>query len=224
VSSDPIVLNRELLSPENSARAMEMFRAAGLTVSTPEQRAASLEATLRDWSPARDVWVFGYGSLMWNPAFEHVERRASRLGGWHRRFCLWNTFGRGSPEAPGLTLALESGGSCAGVALRIAAAQVRSELTLLWNREMLFGSYVPRWVRLASPDGPIDAVTFIANRAHDRYAGRLPLERVAQLLARARGPLGGSREYLEQTVAELDKLGIRSGTMHALLRAVNAVT
>src|SRR5262249_42879898 len=117
VSSDPIVLSRETLSPENSAKAAEMFRAAGFTVSTPEQRAASLDTTLRDWSPERDVWVFGYGSLMWNPAFEHVERRASRLGGWHRRFCLWNTFGRGSPEAPGLTLALASGGSCAGRAL-----------------------------------------------------------------------------------------------------------
>ena len=80
-----------------------------------------------------DFWVFGYGSLMWNPAFHHAEQRAARLAGWHRSFCFWNTFGRGSPENPGLTLALESGGSCLGVALRIAAADVRSELGVLWN-------------------------------------------------------------------------------------------
>jgi len=218
------VLRRELLLPENSARALEFFRAAGIEVSTPEARAASLEAMLARVEPGSDVWVFGYGSLMWNPAFHHVEQRTARAAGWHRRFCLWNTFGRGSAENPGLTLALESGGSCLGLGLRVAAAQVREELTLLWNREMLMGSYLPRWVRCATPEGPVDALTFVANRANERYAGRLPLARVAERLARARGPLGGAREYLERTVAELERHGARDGAMHALLRAVNEVT
>ena len=218
------VLRRELLLPENSARAVELFRNAGIVVSTPEARAASLDATLARVEAGRDVWVFGYGSLMWNPAFHHVEQRIARAAGWHRRFCLWNTFGRGSRENPGLTLALESGGSCIGLALRVAAAQVREELTLLWNREMLMGSYLPRWVRLATADGAVDAVTFVANRANERYAGRLPVARVARLLARSRGPLGEGREYLERTVAELERHGARDGDMHALLRAMNAVT
>jgi glutathione-specific gamma-glutamylcyclotransferase len=221
--SDGFPLRRELLLPENLERASELFRAAGLEVTSPEARTASLEATLERVGPGDDVWVFGYGSLMWNPAFHHVERTPARLAGWHRRFCLWNTFGRGSPERPGLTLALESGGSCAGLALRIAASEVRSELTVLWNREMLTGSYLPRWVRLASPAGPIAAVTFVANRAHARYAGRLPREQVAHYLAHARGPLGDAREYLERTVAELVRHGARDGSMHALLRAVRSL-
>jgi cation transport protein ChaC len=221
--SDGFPLRREHLLPENLERAAELFRAAGLEIASPEERAASLEATLERVTQGQDVWVFGYGSLMWNPAFHHAELLHARLAGWHRRFCLWNTFGRGSPEKPGLTLALESGGSCAGVALRIAAPDVRSELTVLWNREMLTGSYLPRWVRLASPAGPIPAVTFVANRAHPRYAGRLPSEQVARFLAHARGPLGESREYLERTVAELERHGARDGSMHALLRAVRSL-
>jgi cation transport protein ChaC len=222
--SDSFRLRREHLLPENAGVAAELFRAAGLVILSPEARAASLDATLERVAPDEDVWVFGYGSLMWNPAFHHAEQRPARLAGWHRSFCLWNTFGRGSPENPGLTLALECGGSCLGVALRIAASDVRSELTVLWNREMLSGSYLARWVRLASPAGPIAAVTFVANRGHDRYAGRLPVARIAELLARARGPLGESREYLEQTVAELQRHGARDGAMHALLRAVRELT
>ncbi|HKC51397.1 MAG TPA: gamma-glutamylcyclotransferase, partial [Myxococcota bacterium] len=164
--SDSLRLLREHLLPENAARAAELFRAVGLVITSPEARAASLDATLERVAAGQDVWVFGYGSLMWNPAFHHVERLPARLAGWHRSFCLLNTFGRGSPESPGLTLALEPGGSCLGVALRIAASEVRGELTVLWNREMLSGSYLPRWVRLGGSAGPIAAVTFVANRAH----------------------------------------------------------
>jgi len=163
-------------------------------------------------------WVFGYGSLMWNPAFHHVESRPARVRGWHRRFCLWNTFGRGTPENPGLMLALERGGSCAGLVLRVAAEAVRSELGVLWNREMITGAYEPRWVRLFSDGEPIEAVTFVANRAHPRYAGKLEVREIARRMATASGPLGASRDYLESTVAELDRLGLRDGAMHALLR------
>ena len=109
-------------------------------------RRLARERHSRSVAPDQDVWVFGYGSLMWNPAFHHVELRPARLHGWHRSFCLWNTFGRGSPEKPGLMLALQPGGACAGVALRIAADAVPSELGVLWNREMLTGAYLPRWV------------------------------------------------------------------------------
>jgi cation transport protein ChaC len=214
-------LTRERLLALDDLRVAELFRDHGFM--SAEDRTASLESTLADVAPDRDVWVFGYGSLMWNPAFHHVELRPARLHGWHRKFCLWNTFGRGSPEKPGLMLALERGGACAGVALRIDAAQVRSELGVLWNREMLTGAYLPRWVRLTSAEGPVDAVTFVVNRAHPRYTGRLPPERVVQLLAHARGPLGECREYLEQTVAELARRGARDGAMHALLRAVRAL-
>jgi len=216
-----MALTREQLLLVNDARVAEMFR--DHRIMSAEDRAASLAATLADVAPTQDVWVFGYGSLMWNPAFHHAELRPARVHGWHRSFCIWNTFGRGSPEKPGLTLALERGGACAGVAIRIAAEQVPSELGVLWNREMLTGSYLPRWVRLRTAAGPVAALTFVVNRGHPRYAGRLPQERVAQLLAHARGPLGESREYLEQTVAELARHGAKDGAMHALLRAVRRV-
>jgi cation transport protein ChaC len=215
-----MALRREHLLPEIAARITEAIRGLGADVLSAEQRAESLRETLARVPAGGDVWVFGYGSLMWNPAFHHVESRAARAAGWHRSFCLWNTFGRGTPENPGLTLALERGGSCAGLALRIEAAQVESELGILWNREMITGAYAPRWLRLRSEAGDVDAVTFVANRASSRYAGRLPLAETARLMARARGPLGACREYLESTVAELERMAVRDGAMHALLRAV----
>jgi len=215
-----MALRRESLLPGSVERIAAVFQAAGEALLSAEQRAASLREILADVAPGRDVWVFGYGSLMWNPAFNHVETRPARAAGWHRRFCVWNTFGRGTPENPGLTLALERGGSCAGLALRVAAADVESELGVLWNREMLTGTYEPRWLRLRSIDGEIPALSFVANRAHARYAGRLPLPELARRMARARGPLGAARDYLESTVTELDRMGARDGAMHALLRAV----
>jgi cation transport protein ChaC len=213
-----MALRREMLTDENAGAIAAIFANSGFTPLPLEERAASLAATLERVAPGRDVWVFGYGSLMWNPAFHHVESRPARVRGWHRRFCLWNTFGRGTPENPGLMLALERGGSCAGLALRVAAEAVRSELGVLWNREMITGAYEPRWVRLLADGEPIEAVTFVANRAHPRYAGKLEVREIARRMATASGPLGASRDYLESTVAELDRLGLRDGAMHALLR------
>jgi cation transport protein ChaC len=216
-----VALRREDLTEANVAAVAAIFRNSGYEPSTPEERAASLETTLAQVRPGTDVWVFGYGSLMWNPAFHHVESRAARLHGWHRRFCLWNTFGRGTPENPGLMLALERGGSCTGLALRVAAEAVRSELSVLWNREMITGAYRPRWVRLASESGPVEAVTFVVNRAHPRYTGKLELREIARRMATASGPLGKSRDYLESTVAELERLGLRDRALHALLQELN---
>jgi cation transport protein ChaC len=218
-----MALRREMLTEENAAAIAAIFKNSGFTPLTPEERAVSLAATLERVPADSDVWVFGYGSLMWNPAFHHVESRPAQLRGWHRRFCLWNTFGRGTPENPGLMLALERGGSCLGRALRVAADAVRSELAVLWNREMITGAYTPRWVRVASPDGGIEALTFVVNRAHPRYTGKLELREIAARMATASGPLGACREYLESTVAELDRLGLRDGAMHELLRVVQSL-
>ena len=107
---------------------------------------ADLDATLASHPPGEDVWLFGYGSLMWNPAIEFAERRAGAVHGWHRRFCLWLHMGRGSPDNPGLMLALERGGRCAGMLFRIPAADARDELLLAWRRELFTGAYRSRWV------------------------------------------------------------------------------
>jgi glutathione-specific gamma-glutamylcyclotransferase len=177
-------------------------------LSEPEVR-ASLAGMLAAPEAPREVWVFAYGSLMWNPAFHFVERRVGLVHGFHRRFCLWTHLGRGSPDAPGLMLALEPGGSCRGVVYRIAADAVQSELEIIWLREMLGRSYLPRWVPVRTPAGAVRAVAFTINRLNERYAGRLPEERVAATIAGASGHLGPCSEYLFNTVAHLEALGIR---------------
>lgn len=172
-----------------------------------EELAAKLAATLAA-REGRETWVFGYGSLMWNPAFHYAERRVGRIHGFHRRFCLWTHAGRGTPENPGLTLALERGGSCQGIAFRIAEHEAETELGIVFKREMVSGAYAPRWITVRTEDGMIRAVTFVINHAHDRYAGLLPEDRVAEVIASAAGPLGACAEYLHNTVEHLDELGI----------------
>ncbi len=190
---------------------------------TPEERRESRRRIVAALAPGEDAWVFGYGSLMWNPAMRFAERRAARLHGWHRAFCLWAPIGRGTPENPGLVLGLDLGGSCHGIAYRIAAADIETELDLLWQRELVSNdSYRPRWVPLKTEEGAIKAIGWTINRGGNRYAGRLPLEEVARHMAIAEGSLGTSREYLRATVAGLDALGIREGALHEILALVRA--
>lgn len=187
---------------------------------TDEERATSRARILADVGPDEDVWVFGYGSLMWNPAFHYVESRSGQLHGWHRSFCLWTPIGRGSPENPGLVLGLDRGGSCCGIAYRVAAKDRDSELPVLWRREMVADGYHPRWVTVRSREGSIRAITWVINREGDRYAGKLPIDTITRHLATAGGRLGSSREYLENTVAHLDELGIRERPLHEIRNEV----
>ncbi len=177
---------------------------------------ASLQSMLRAPDAPRETWVFGYGSLIWNPAFHFVEQQIGVIHGYHRRFCLWTHLGRGSPDRPGLILALEPGGSCRGVTYRVAADAVESELDIVWRREMVGGSYIPRWVPVRTPTGVVRAVTFVMNRANERYAGRLSEETVAQAIAKATGQLGPCSDYLFNTVAHLAALGIHDRPLERL--------
>jgi cation transport protein ChaC len=162
------------------------------------------------------IWVFAFGSLIWNPAFHYVERRTARIHGFHRQFCLWSHIGRGSPERPGLMLSLESGGSCTGVAYRIATRAAATELDVIWRREMFMLSYRPVWTTAHTPKGPEPAIAFTANRAHERYAPGLGFEQVASHLATGAGPMGRCCDYLFDTVAHLRQLGIRDRRLEAL--------
>lgn len=217
----PLRLRRDLFREENLAPLVERMRANGMPVLSAEEREARWQETRAALGERCDVWVFAYGSLMWNPAFEHVEQRAARVRGWHRRFCLWSTFGRGTLERPGLMLALEPGGSCAGLALRIAEPAVESELRIVWMREMITGGYHARIVPWADDEGePRRALAFVANRTSPRYAGRLREEECARHIAAACGVLGSSRAYLTSLVGALRAHGLRDAHMRRLARLV----
>jgi len=213
-------LEREHFTDENLERFAAWMRSQGATVLSAAEREASLRTILAEAPAGEDVFVFGYGSLMWNPAFRHAETRSAWLHGWHRSFCLWNVFGRGTVQSPGLMLALEPEGACHGVALRIEAAHVADELGVLWRREMITGGYDARWVTLEAGDETLRAVTFVANRASTRYAGRIAEEEAIAYLARAKGPLGTSRAYVESLVEHLDALGLLDEAMRRLCRAL----
>lgn len=191
------------------------------------ERRASRDAILAERPPGSPVWIFGYGSLIWNPAFEFVEQRAGRLYGYHRSFCLRTPIGRGSPDCPGLVLGLDRGGSCTGIAFRIDEsdpAVLEEELDVIWSREMLAGSYRPTWVRLYGKDGPFHAVAFVMRRDCERYAGNLTPHHTAEIIARAAGPLGPCRDYLHKTLDALHALGFRDRKLEDLSRRVDELT
>ena len=163
-----------------------------------------------------DIWVFGYGSLMWNPGFRHCEARSALLRGWHRSFCVYSHRYRGTPEKPGLVLGLDRGGACRGLAFRIARSDVREAMEYLWEREMTGGVYQLRDLALETPDGPIRARAFVVDRRHKNYAGRLSTEETARLILQGIGGRGHCREYLENPVRHLEELGLLDGPLHRL--------
>jgi cation transport protein ChaC len=215
-------LRREDFTPERVRRIADAAIARGaLPLMSEEARRASLKA-IRDSVPSgAKAWVFGYGSLMWNPAINVIDSRKAHVRGYHRTFCLKLEVGRGAPEKPGLMLGIDRGGSCTGMAHCVAAEQVESELSILWMREMLSGVYEPRWVNADVEGlGRTRALAFVINRYHPRYEGVLEEAVAAQRIADASGLLGSNREYLYRTVQHLDEFGIEDGPMHSLERRV----
>ena len=186
------------------------------------ERAAQIEAILARAPRPRRIWVFAFGSLIWNPAFHFVERRTARIHGFHRQFCLWARAGRGSPERPGLMLSLEPGGSCSGVAYRLAGSAAATELDVLWRREMATKAYRPVWTTAHTARGAEPAIAFSANRGHERYAPGLEDNAVARYLATGAGPMGRCCDYLFDTVAHLRQLGIRDRRLEAIEAKVRA--
>ncbi len=173
---------------------------------------------------AGDVWVFGYGSLMWRPCFAYAERATAVLASYRRTFSAWTLKARGTPAAPGLGLALEEAvGSCHGVAYRLAAGEIPAGLAALWEREMLTSIYLPRWLTLTVDGGTISAITFVADKSNVQYAGPLPVDEQAAIIAAAHGELGSCRDYLANTVVELAALGIDEPDLAALLQQVDAI-
>lgn len=173
-----------------------------------------------DCVPRGELWVFGYASLMWSPDFPHAERRAGMLHGYHRSLCIYSHRHRGTPEVPGLVMGLCRGGSCWGVAFRVPARKVEHALETLWDREMVNRVYQPRVVPVRFETQTVAAVTFVADASHRQFAGRLSLPETARLVAQGCGQRGENIEYLAQTVAHMDALGVRDGHLHQVLGAV----
>ncbi len=209
-----MVLTRESLQ---SGLMRDLWNASGQKSRclSEEELDTSVDQTLAELEAADDPWVFGYGSLIWNPLLHYIERQPALMRGYHRRFCLWSRTGRGTPENPGLVLGLDRGGSCRGIAYRIDRAVVREEFRLLWRREMIAMSYCPKWIAVNTVEGEVKALAFVMNREHPNYAGHLSIEQTASVLATAVGRLGSARDYLLQTIAGLQQHGVRD---HHLIR------
>lgn len=172
------------------------------------------------------LWVFAYGSLMWNPGFDFDEVRRAHLPGFARRFALSTPIGRGTPECPGLVLTLErdADSDCEGLAFRIPGTLVDAESRLLWRREMITGAYRPALLPLHTPQGTVQALVLTANTAHPQHCNDLSMQDTATTIAHAGGRIGSNREYLDQLVAQCRVLGIADGYVDALHALVEAET
>lgn len=186
----------------------------GTSEHTPAEFEAMAQDLLGQYAP-QDLWVFAYGSLIWNPEFEFEERRSATAFGWHRSFCLTLTRWRGTRELPALMLALDRGGSCQGVAYRLPAQDHCKQIGLLLVREIDANppTNVARWIWVKTESGTLRALAFVAARDGKAYAGKLPMDKVARVLARAAGHWGSAAQYLFRTVTMLKEQGIRDRNM-----------
>jgi cation transport protein ChaC len=171
--------------------------------------------------PPGDFWIFGYGSLMWDPGFPHLAARPARIMGYHRALCLYSNRYRGTDERPGLVLGLDRGGSCLGRAYLVAEADGPEIARYLDDREMLGEVYDPRWVEMRFPDGSrARAYAYVADRHHPHYAGKLTPEEAADFILQGCGERGTCLDYLTSTVQHMDELGIADSALHELLDLV----
>ena len=190
---------------------------------TPDEIAAMADTVLAGKRQG-PLWLFAYGSLIWKPDFEHAESVAAAARGWHRSFCLKLTRWRGTREVPALMMALDRGGSCGGLAYRLPDEDHRGQVVRLLMRETDGNPpmNVARWVTVQTAAGPLQALAFVASPAGRAYAGRLPHEEVARILATAAGHWGSAAQYLYNTVAKLEESGIRDRNLWRLQALVAA--
>jgi glutathione-specific gamma-glutamylcyclotransferase len=161
-----------------------------------------------------DFWVFGYGSLMWRPGFAFVGREVARVRGYHRALCVYSHVHRGTPELPGLVLGLDRGGSCRGIAFRVAAEHHDETIAYLRAREQVTSVYREIYLNVRLDDGrSVRALSYVVDRGHIQYAGKLTREEVARLVAQGQGISGANPDYVRATHAHLAELGITDATL-----------
>jgi cation transport protein ChaC len=179
-----------------------------------------LERALHEWGGHDDLWIFGYGSLIWRPDFDYAERRPALVHGWHRALKMWSRINRGTPERPGLVFGMLSGGCCRGMVFRIPRAEGRAVLTRLWKREMVTAVYDPRWLTCHTPQGPVEALAFTLSRKSPSHTGVLSEEEYRAIFEEATGIYGTTLDYARLTLEELRRHNIRDRNLERLLRLI----
>ncbi len=221
MTSSPHLISRDSLANGTIQQMVVDRDGQGADILSDEELLASRRSLIPD-DYQGEVWLFGYGSLIWNPVLEIAERQIGRIYGYHRRYCLLTKIGRGTPENPGLILGLDHGGSCTGQALRIChTANLADELDLLWKREMLNQSYLPKKVMMHAEDGrKIETITFVMNHQSPSYVADLSIDEKARIIAEAEGFLGTSYDYLDLTLASLNDLGIKDRYLNQIMKKI----
>ena len=211
---------RETLKNWRVAELARERDGAEASIATEGQLLKSRRLAVADDADVSDFWIFGYGSLIYNPIIDHSQRAIASIYGYHRRFCLWTKIGRGSPNCPGLVLSLDRGGSCKGVAFRLNPQNAIAELDLLWRREMMTMAYQPRLISLHTEIGLKRGLAFVSNPARPNYAPPMPFELTVRVVANAVGFYGPCRDYLYDTVKGIKACGICDHQLEKLAAAV----
>ncbi|MDC1310911.1 gamma-glutamylcyclotransferase [Burkholderiales bacterium] len=201
-------IKRDMLEQDTVRQAVERSGHRSIMMSEADLL-RSLDSILQKKSENRSIWIFGYGSLIWNPMLNFVTKQPARIHGYHRGFYCWSRINRGSPESPGLVLALDRGGSCRGLAYQLSPKSIEKELLILWRREMLGKVYVPTWVRAKTEEGYVDAITFVIDRSTLAYTGKLDEDRIVSIALGASGHYGSCSDYLIETAKSLRYEGIQ---------------
>ena len=185
-----------------------------------EELSDSVQQMLKGMNLKDGIWVFGYGSLMWNPDFILEEKRTGTIYGYQRRLCLKSIVYRGTSDYHGLVFGLDKGDSCQGMVYRIAEENIQSEMLKIWEREMFAGTYIPSWVNVNTKQGTISAVTFVINHEHEHYIPHIEMEEIAERVVKAEGTCGSCHEYVQNTVKSLHQLGLRDPGLEQLLTLI----
>lgn len=219
-------LSRATLADDSFKQKMIDEAPGAMELMDDEAFEASRQAILDEAKKSGELWVFGYGSLIWNPIIEIEDMRPATLTGYGRRFCVWAPIGRGTPECPGLWLGLDEtdadSAPCDGMALRIAADKWDLESLILWRREMISGVYRPAWLDLEIEGETKKSCVFLANPQHARYASKIDWKAKVSAIAHAEGSLGPCREYLESLAENLAEAGMQDAYIDRLVRDVKA--
>lgn len=183
---------------------------------TEEEREASLQEALAHLDEVKDIWLFGYASLIWRPEFDYVESRRGTLLGYHRSLCLWSSVNRGTPERPGLVFGLAESGQCEGSVYKLPNDDLLNKMRRLWKREMPNSSYLPMWLDCETPEGTVKALAFVMDPEDPSCVDDLTVEETLHVVLGAKGLYGPCTEYVLETADALKEVDIADDELYHL--------